>query len=98
MALFDLVAPKGAVFNDPQCIVESSSCVYFRQELQGTGATRSSVPCLQNCRISRKRYCFRSSLNPSGLISDGSADSGGKIVRFFKSIKDCSGELLNSLK
>ena len=100
---------SGLAFNDKKCklqtITRKPKPICTSYEVNGNtiksssaGATRSSVPCLQNCCILRKRYCFRSSINPSGLISDGSADSGGKIVQFFKSIKDCSGELLNSLK
>ena len=72
----------------------------FLKELfcfQGAGATRSSIPGLQNWRISRYRYCFRSWDNPWGLTLGGST-AGGRMAEFFRSCRDCSGDELYSLK
>ena len=68
------------------------------EKVHGCGATRSSVLGLQNYRISLKRYCFRSWVNPSGFILGGSVDAGGKTAWFFSSILDSSGVFWNSLK
>ena len=95
-----------------QCKVECSTYRIFTSECnaerellkncfvtdQGGGATRSSVPHLQNCCISLKMYSFLSQLNPSGFNIDGSMDAGGRFSRFFSSILNCSGEVKNSFK
>ena len=64
----------------------------------GAGATRSSVPLLQYCRISWNKYLFLSSLKPSGLIWLGRMPCCGKFEGSFSNMKDCSTEKLFSLK
>ena len=64
----------------------------------GVGATRSSVPLLQYCRISWNKYLFLSSLKPSGLIRLGRMVCCGKFEGSFSNMKDCSAEKLFSLK
>lgn len=63
----------------------------------GAGATSFSVPVLQYCLISLKRYLFLSSLKPSGLICRGRTPCCAKFKGFCSNEKDCSGEKLFSL-
>ena len=57
MTFIDLVAPKRAVFSDLQTSktmkAGHSDCERAVLEIHGAGATRCSVPALQNCLISR---------------------------------------------
>ena len=63
----------------------------------GAGATKSSVPGLQKALISRYKYCFRSSVSPSGSIIGGRAPDAGTMAGFFSSMNDCCGELTLAL-
>ena len=65
--------------------------------VHGAGATKSSVPGLQKALISRYKYCFRSSVRPSGSIIGGRAPEAGTSARFSRSMNDCCGELTLSL-
>ena len=59
----------------------------------GAGATSSSVPGLQNCLNSRKRYCLRLWLNPVGFTLAWRREAGGRIAGFFKSKQLFGGQV-----